>query len=440
MATTPDFYAVLGVNRSATADEIKSAYRARAKAYHPDGNAGGGDPERFSRLNEAYEVLRDPERRARYDASFYDPPEQKAQPEPLEPICCSACGKITAQPRYAVFWTVVSVLVATWRTPTQGIYCSPCARRKAFRCSAISAAAGWWGVWGIIWTPISIIRNALGGEQPAGSGIRMLWYNALAFWSQGKLATAHALAKMVARSRSDLSNDAVLMLKELQRAGVPADTPAFTDAWRYSFGGIAAHGAMLAAVPLVVTGLILSDGRVATSGNRTYVPPPAVAEAATTIEATPTVAAVEPEPAPVPTCGHEVPSGKLLSGNLASEDFGHRLEIKNGSESPAIIKVRNADTGRVVVSFYVQKDDHADIGPLPDGTYRIQFATGEALAADCKSFVRILGASEFPTADTFQIEQRGDQLIAQHLTYTLYAVPAGNVRPDTIEAAAFDAN
>lgn len=67
MTDKRDYYEVLGVSRTATAEELKRAYRKLAREHHPDVNRADGAEERFKEINEAYEVLSDPDRRAAYD-------------------------------------------------------------------------------------------------------------------------------------------------------------------------------------------------------------------------------------------------------------------------------------------------------------------------------------------------------------------------------------
>ena len=67
MPDAEDFYAELGVPRSASQDEIQRAYRKLARKYHPDVNKDPGAEARFKRISQAYDVLSDPDTRGKYD-------------------------------------------------------------------------------------------------------------------------------------------------------------------------------------------------------------------------------------------------------------------------------------------------------------------------------------------------------------------------------------
>src|SRR5271166_1697843 len=78
-----DYYDTLGVTRAASAEEIKRAYRKLARKYHPDVSKERNAEARFKDVQEAYEVLRDPEKRAAYDQLGRDyRPGQQFRPPP----------------------------------------------------------------------------------------------------------------------------------------------------------------------------------------------------------------------------------------------------------------------------------------------------------------------------------------------------------------------
>lgn len=463
------FYALLGVSPSATAKEIKTAYRRWAKLLHPDVNREPGAAARFKAINEAYETLSDPKLRADYDASRYTTQEREkpaAAPAPMEPIVCSECKKTVAQPRSIVFSRVVSIFIMSTMTRRHGIFCSACARKVALQETAISALAGWWSIWGFIFTLAAILTNMKGGEWSRKTNDELVWYNALAFCSRGNYPLAYALARLARNSKvTDIANGAEEMIVHLRNMRVPAPPP-LKNPWRWNPLDTLAHLAMIAAVPAVVATAVLfrwdnvpsrevlrdpEQGRIAGYDSEEA---RRAQERRRAARNTALVASSIDE-TKIPGCRYLIENGDILTKRgVNDDDDGHKIEIKNGDSSNAIVKVRYSyrsiddldvtlfkprSPGPLLEAFFVAKGQGAFVTNVPDGTYRIQVAFGGEIGADCQSFKNVRSVSQFDDTTTFATRYEARRVVRQHLIYTLYPVKDGTVTPHSIDIASFNA-
>jgi hypothetical protein len=332
---------------------------------------------------------------------------------------------------------VVSALVATFTTPTQGVYCARCARREAVRATLVTAIAGWWGFpWGPILTIREIVRNALGGERPKGAEQRMLWFNAIAFARRGDFVLAYGLARRVQSLKGDeLRSHASDLISELHKRGVPRDTPPLKSPWGVNLRSVGPHVMALCAPFALI--LLLGIGADFAQSH-----PAASHASAGASEApdgpTPSVDASASAP-PSPVCATPPTNGQIMAGWRPRRHPGHSLQIQNGAEGPVIVKVRHAENGRLAFSFFVEQGATATIRGIPDGAYRFQYAIGTSVAVDCLGLNNIQDVEEFPDTETFVTSYTDTEVETQTLSYTLYSVPDGNVRPRSIDVASFNA-
>ena len=76
-----DYYEILGVDRKASSDDIRKAYRKLAKQYHPDVSKEKNAEAKYKEINEAYEVLKDPDKRQKYDTLGMKAPLRRRPPD-----------------------------------------------------------------------------------------------------------------------------------------------------------------------------------------------------------------------------------------------------------------------------------------------------------------------------------------------------------------------
>ncbi len=131
MATRPDYYKTLGVDKKATAEEIKKAYRKLARQYHPDRNPDDKEAEaRFKEISQAHDVLGDPEKRKQYDSGTRA--VRRAAPGPAAASAASATSTST-RPRWATSSRTCSAArpAAGACAPSRAPSAAPTSRRRS---------------------------------------------------------------------------------------------------------------------------------------------------------------------------------------------------------------------------------------------------------------------------------------------------------------------
>jgi len=191
-----DYYKVLGVPRTASATQIKQAYRILVKQFHPDINQTSSAAERTKQLNEAWAVLSDPQKKISYDMDIktHESGQQNstssqgtstkrstesASPRPEPNFSCEKCGRIDSTLRVSATWRVYSFINYSRKSPTVKILCCRCRLKESLAASAVTVLLGWWSIWGFFWTLEALFNNARGGEQPVENNAGLL--NALAY-------------------------------------------------------------------------------------------------------------------------------------------------------------------------------------------------------------------------------------------------------------------
>jgi hypothetical protein len=427
------YYATLGLTPNADTATIKEMFRRKAMGLHPDRNNSPDATRQFQRLNEAYGVLSDPALRAQYDTSSIEAGARvsAATEDPPAPVLCSCCGKMTAQPRYAIFYEVKSFLVMTSRSAIQGIFCSGCADKKALKASAITWLLGWWGFpWGPIYSVHALFNNLLGGQRPANINARLAAHQAWAFAMLGKMGLARAVAlDALALARKEASKEGAQLregIEEFLASAHDSGNPLqLKDSWALFRGPFYIQ----ALVSLSVIGLIWygiqnehSPARVQ-DRPRPYTAAPSKPNIAASRKPTYTRPVEAPNGEPWPLLANYVNGYPRIHANGLSE-----ITIDNSqNDSDVFVKVVSVVDRNTfpVRTLFIPAHNRFTAGNLTAGRYDVRYRdlnTGHLSRSEAFTL------DEVPTYDGTQYST---------VTMTLYKVRNGNMNTYDISETEF---
>lgn len=392
------YYAVLGVDQSATSDEVKRAFKAKAQQFHPDRNPAPEATREFQSINEAYQVLGNFQARANYDARSYGPPEEDSPPSArnADPAVCSSCQRVTAQPRYVIYRHVVSAVFVTRRAVQQGIFCSECGAKHAYRASGKTWLMGWWGIpWGPIYSAQAILSNMFGGERPPLNNFKILWWQAIYFAQVGRLDLARAVARDALAFEDKIPEHERLHDPQVGRAigaltnmlagtGTNDRMPVLKDLWGVRSKAFRVQlGAAVVFVALI-TSVVFLTGSLNPPTAYKHVPPtesvaltPTPAPAGQTINPDTSIAGQPPSPFNEPLVPLPATGRIRALWRSSPETVLAPLRVVTAAGSPNYyVKIVDWETHAARLVFFVRSGQTAAVR-VPIGVDELRYAAGE---------------------------------------------------------------
>lgn len=448
------YYRCLGIDPTATAAEVKAAYRSRAMELHPDRNPGRDTTRQFQELQQAYEVLSNQDSRSAYDAFAVDPAatrSESAEPSRYDPIYCSRCNCISALPRYRVFYTIFGYIFGATKRPHQGIFCARCETVVALRSTAITILAGWWSIHGFFWSIEALLKNLVGGPSFLEQDARLLAYQAGYFQSIGKVPLARAVATQayeiasraskadskIARVRAKLghaANDPLRELREKLKAfldlysdqGPAPQLRGTSRLWNSRFG---LQLSLLTLVASALFGWSAIEQHRQVEAERLRLERLGMQRAEAEAVAARQADELRKHEQPLPISG--VYSAQVAGYKQWKNDLPP-LKVATSPGSNYFFKLNDWQTGRTALTIFARGGEEVEVG-VPPGSYRIKLASGRVWYGEDIRFGPDTEYSVIDKPSEFTIE--GTQLLGHELR--LMNIKNGNLRRRPITAAEF---
>jgi hypothetical protein len=447
------YYKLLGVSPGATSNEIKKAYRQKAKELHPDSNPQQDTTAAFQEVLHAYSILSDEKMRKQYDADSSVPPTSTTADtntsSRFEPIVCSQCSAVTAQPRFKVFYSVIGWIFGATKIPHQGVFCSKCEIWVGLKSSAITLIAGWWSIPGFFWSIYALLQNLIGGifyQQNA----QLQGYQAMYFASVKQDDLARALSKYALsliekaiwkdrdyfaylKEQGHESENPLISLKKTITAYLEC-FPAGSEERKINAHNIIFNKRFLYQSLMLVTfiGLtsifIYHQNREAVQGEKLRLEQSGIEEAKAAAIAAQETQALKSLEQPLPKTG----VFKALNKQNLDLETNPPLKITNSPDAHTLIKLVRVLDGIEVMSIFLRAGDTIEVA-VPPGTYQIKMASGQTWYGDAVRFGPNTSYGILNKALTFMND--GTQLLGHGLSLT--RVREGNLKQRPLEAKAF---